>query len=120
LGNGLKIWIPVITVAILSISIVSISAEESLIPSWIKTIAGFWATDQISDSEFLSALQYLLDNGILKTKQTATEPIPTITQSTPTITQSTPTITKQVKQYYPALEDFELILICFVITAILL
>ena len=74
------------------------TAEESLIPSWIKNIARHWAADQISDSEFLGAMQYLIDNGILKTKQTATEPIPPITQSTP--------ITKQVKQYYPSLEDY--------------
>jgi len=99
LGNWLKLGVPVIAVAVLSITVISISAEEGLIPSWIKTIAGFWSDDQISDSEFLSALQYLLDNGILKTKQTATEPIPLITQSTPTIT-------KQVQQYYPALEDY--------------
>ena len=33
------------------------SAEEGLIPSWIKTTAGFWANEQVSDREFISALQ---------------------------------------------------------------
>ena len=43
----------------------NVSAEEDLIPSWIKNIAGFWADDQMSDKEFLSALQFLVENYIL-------------------------------------------------------
>jgi len=65
LGNWLKVGVPVIAVAILSITVVSILAEEELIPSWIRNIAGFWADRQISDKEFLSALQYLVEQGIL-------------------------------------------------------
>jgi len=42
-----------------------VSAEEGLIPSWIKNTASFWVDDQISDSEFLSALQFLVKEGIL-------------------------------------------------------
>ena len=40
-------------------------AQESSIPSWIKSIAGFWSEGQISDDEFVSALQYLVENGVL-------------------------------------------------------
>ena len=43
----------------------NVSAEGELIPSWIKNIAGFWADDQISDMDFLSALQFLVENNIL-------------------------------------------------------
>jgi len=43
----------------------SVSAEENLIPSWIKNTAGFWVNDQISDSEFINALQFLVKEGIL-------------------------------------------------------
>ena len=43
----------------------NISAEESLIPVWIKNNAGWWADDQISDTEFISALQFLVKEGIL-------------------------------------------------------
>ena len=45
---------------------VNVSAEEDIIPSWIKTTAGFWVNDQIGDSEFIQALQYLITNGILE------------------------------------------------------
>jgi len=43
----------------------SVSAEEGLIPSWIKNIALMFGQDQISDSEFIGALQYLVKEGIL-------------------------------------------------------
>jgi len=43
----------------------SVSAEEELIPSWIKNIALMFGQDQISDSEFIGALQYLVKEGIL-------------------------------------------------------
>jgi len=72
-----------ITVALLFLGIgvsagflISVSAEEGLIPSWIKNTAGFWANDQISDNEFLNAIQFLINEGILKvgeTEQTQTE-----------------------------------------------
>ena len=42
------------------------SAEESLIPSWIKNTAGFWIDEQVSDSEFINALQFLITNGIIQ------------------------------------------------------
>jgi len=48
---------------------VDVSAEEGLIPSWIKTTASFWVDDKIGDAEFIQSLQWLIDNGILKTAQ---------------------------------------------------
>src|SRR3989304_7255035 len=63
----LKKWYVLVSIAIAVsvIAVLSISAEESLIPSWIKSTAGFWVNGQISDKEFVSALQWLIDNGIL-------------------------------------------------------
>jgi len=44
----------------------SIFAEQdSLIPSWIKDTAKFWVDNQTSDNEFVNALQYLVNKGIL-------------------------------------------------------
>ena len=40
-------------------------AQEQLIPSWIKNTAGFWSNDQITDREFLGAIQFLINKGIL-------------------------------------------------------
>ena len=61
-------------------------AQDS-IPSWIKSIAGFWSEDQISDDEFVSALQYLVENGILTIpeKQAVSEAPPKETARTETV-----------------------------------
>lgn len=37
------------------------------IPSWVKHSAGWWSEDKISDKDFIKSLQWLIDNGILKT-----------------------------------------------------
>lgn len=39
--------------------------EESQIPTWIKTAVGFWVNDQISDDEFLGAIQYFVENEMI-------------------------------------------------------
>ena len=40
--------------------------EESKIPIWIKTAIGFWVDGQISDDEFLKAIEYFVENAIIK------------------------------------------------------
>ena len=37
----------------------------SKIPDWVKNNAGWWVTDQISDTEFTLSLQYLIQKGII-------------------------------------------------------
>ena len=39
---------------------------ETSIPGWIKNNAGWWADGQIDDSSFVSGLQWLISNGIMK------------------------------------------------------
>jgi len=57
----------VISVLIVSVSSASIYAQSQYdIPSWVKGVAGFWAEDKISDSEFGKGLSFLIDNGIIK------------------------------------------------------
>jgi len=63
-------WGIVFTVAIVfGIGIglsLNVSAEEGLIPSWIKNTAGFWVDGNVEDSEFISALQFLVNHGIME------------------------------------------------------
>ena len=40
-------------------------AFDQHVPSWIKSNAGWWATDQIDDSSFLQGIQYLVQKGII-------------------------------------------------------
>ena len=63
-----KIYFVIPLVLVLGVGIglsVQVKAEENLIPSWIKNTAKFWVDDQVSDTEFLNALQYLVNLGIL-------------------------------------------------------
>ena len=41
------------------------------IPAWIKTNAGWWAEGMIDDATFVTALEYLMQNGIVTIPQTA-------------------------------------------------
>jgi len=64
----MKIIVIISIVFVLGIGLgfsLNVSAEEGQIPSWIKSTAGFWVEGQIGDSEFLSALQFLVREGIL-------------------------------------------------------
>jgi len=40
------------------------------IPEWIKNNAGWWANDQIGDSDFVQGIQYLIKNKIMKIPST--------------------------------------------------
>jgi len=45
---------------------ITIDAESESVPSWIKNTAGYWADDQISDTEFMNAIEYLIGQGTIK------------------------------------------------------
>lgn len=53
----------------------AINENKRDIPAWIKNIASFWSSGQISDDEYLRAIQWLIDNGILKASQVKTNSI---------------------------------------------
>ena len=36
------------------------------VPAWVKNTAGWWANDQIEDAEFLTSMQFLIKNDIIK------------------------------------------------------
>ena len=42
------------------------SAQSDTIPSWIKNNAGWWSDGSIPDNAFVSGLQWLISNGIMK------------------------------------------------------
>ena len=44
----------------------NIGQGETSIPAWIKNNAEWWADGQIDDSSFVSGLQWLISNGIMK------------------------------------------------------
>ena len=42
------------------------------VPDWVKNTAGWWSTDAISETEFVNAIQFLANDGIIKVKSTIT------------------------------------------------
>ena len=42
------------------------TGSGDVIPGWIKNNAGWWADGQIDDGSFVSGLQWLISNGIMK------------------------------------------------------
>ena len=57
----------------LGFSFTALAEEEASVPGWIKSVAGFWENDQINDTEFLNALQYLVKEGFLVIPMPASE-----------------------------------------------
>ena len=41
------------------------SAQDAQIPGWIKNVAGWWASGDISENEFLTGIEYLINNNFL-------------------------------------------------------
>ena len=44
----------------------NVIAQQASIPSWVKHNALWWGQGQISDDEFIKALQWLIDNSLIK------------------------------------------------------
>jgi|APSaa5957512535_1039671.scaffolds.fasta_scaffold116156_1 hypothetical protein len=65
-----KLYIITIIVSIIITGFISVSAiEEKPIPAWVKNTAGWWSEGIVSDAEFVDALQFLINENILNTKQ---------------------------------------------------
>jgi hypothetical protein len=62
--------ISVLAVATIGLMVPSVSAEEK-VPSWVKSTAGWWATDQIEESEFLKAIEFLIKHEIIQISETS-------------------------------------------------
>ena len=60
--------IPIILSAGVFLMFQDANAEES-IPAWIKITAKFWINGEVTDDEFISALQFLVEQGILTIPQ---------------------------------------------------
>ena len=51
--------------------------EDTQIPDWVKNVAGWWANNEISEREFLSGIEYLINNNII-----LIQPVPCSTTNT--------------------------------------
>jgi len=71
LGIGLRFENRVTTITAISILVIflfsfSAFAQNSAIPDWVKNNAKWWSEGQIGESDYISSLQYLINQGIIK------------------------------------------------------
>ena len=45
---------------------IAFGQSQGDIPGWIKATAGFWVDDTITDDEFLQAISYLIEEGVIR------------------------------------------------------
>lgn len=50
----------------MSITSLSVFAQDSEIPDWVKNTAGWWADNTLSDQEYLDSIQYLINQDIIE------------------------------------------------------
>ena len=43
----------------------SSSAQDAQIPGWVKNVAGWWGSGIVSENEFVSGIEYLINNNII-------------------------------------------------------
>jgi len=59
--------IPLILILTVSVGFsASAYAQESLIPVWVKGVAGWWADGNTTDEEFLEAIEFLINENYIK------------------------------------------------------
>ena len=57
----------VITISILTVIFLGFPfANAETTPDWVKNTAGWWATDAISETEFVNAIEFLVNNQIIQ------------------------------------------------------
>jgi len=55
-----------ISLSLTVISTIGVYAETSTIPDWVKNNAKWWSEGQIGESDYISSLQYLINQEIIK------------------------------------------------------
>ena len=58
------------TIAVLLLVGSSVSSVYAEVPSWVKNNAGWWADGAISESEFISGIEFLINDGIINVPPT--------------------------------------------------
>jgi len=55
---------------IVTINSVNLDSQKTRVPEWIKNNAGWWASGQISDADFVQGIQYLIREKIMSIPET--------------------------------------------------
>ena len=50
----------------LGMTVLSAEGNSDILPIWLKNSASWWSEDQISETEYIASLQYLIDEEIIQ------------------------------------------------------
>ena len=68
-ANKMKyLLLSVLLISLVGLSIPNVFAES--VPDWVKNTAGWWATDVISEAEFVNAIEFLINEEIIQISNT--------------------------------------------------
>ena len=62
----MKDIIPVMTITLVLAVLIIPNAFAEDVPDWVKNTAGWWATDAISETEFVNAIEFLVKENIIQ------------------------------------------------------
>ena len=65
-------YIGTLLLALFVVGIVVPNAFAGDVPEWVKNTAGWWATDAISETEFVNAIEFLVKENIIQVNVTET------------------------------------------------
>ena len=65
-ASGIKFLIEQDVITISNNEVSQIASSELQTPHWIKNTAGWWADGLVSDTEFVSGLEHLVNNGVIE------------------------------------------------------
>ena len=54
-----------ISVLLVAVPSLTYAQDEYEVPDWVKNTAGWWATDAISEKEFVNAIEFLVNEGVI-------------------------------------------------------
>ncbi len=88
-----------------SFTSVAFAADSDMIPSWIKDTAKFWVEGSITDTEFLAAIQYLIDQGILSNSSSMADVMESDPRCSGSASCITGTVTEVVEGHTIKIDD---------------
>ena len=75
-----KIFVPAIVFSVLLVSVSLNVADAQTVPEWVKNNALWYGQGVISESEFLNAIKFLIEEGVLVVE--TSEPVPQVMDAT--------------------------------------
>ena len=59
-------YISALTLSLFMLGLMVPNVFSEYVPDWVKNTAGWWATDAISETEFLNAVEFLINEKIIQ------------------------------------------------------